>query len=201
MSNVKKLMMTAAGGGAGAFAGVLTDNSAYQRTTFGEGVAIDSSGNYYFLQRVWTSTRYAYITKIDPVGTILQSVRIDGSSISFEGSSICLDSSDNIYVGGRGGTGGQMPMVIKFNSSFTLQWAYAYNYANAGWTLITDRNSTTGITTDGSSVWLVGSMSVPGAGTRGFYLKAACSNGNTQYAQNFYRASSPSQHYANSWWL
>ena len=197
MSNVKKLMMSAAGGGAGAFAGVLTDNSAYQRTTFGEDVAMDSTGNYYFLSRVWTSTRYTYVTKIDSVGTILQAVRVAG--VNFEGSSICIDSSDNIYVGGRGGTGSQMPMVIKWNSSFTLQWAYAYNYASSAWNLTQPgNNSATGIATDDSSIWLVGTMPVSGFGDRGFYLKAACSNGDVEYAQNFYRQSSGSQHYAHS---
>jgi hypothetical protein len=144
---------------------------------------MDSSGNYLALAKVWSSTRYGYITKIDPEGNILSTARIDASSISFEPYSMCLDSSDNIYIVGR--ANGSQPYVIKYNSSFSLQWAFELDgsrYTN------TDFNDASRmcIDTDGTDVFVA--CNVSASGQRIYYFRMACSNGDLVAVREMYRS-------------
>jgi hypothetical protein len=177
-------------GGAGNFIIAMTDNSAHLRGTFAYGIAIDSEGNYFVLGKVYTSTRYGYIVKIDPEGTILSSARIDASGISYEPYSICIDSSDNIYIGGR--ANGNLPYIIKYNSSLSLQWAYEYS---GNGTVSHYNGSYSAVKTDGTDVFMAYSASLSGVGTRGVMLRVACSNGNVVAARRLYKSGGTQQYF------
>jgi len=191
-SSFQKVFMGAAGagGGAGNFAIAITDNSVALRGTYAFGIAIDSEGNYFVVGKVQTSTRYGYLIKIDPVGTILSSARIDASAISYEPYSICIDSSDNIYIGGR--ANGSLPYIIKYNSSLSLQWAYEYS---GNGTVAIAESSYPAVKTDGTDVFMVYAATLSGVGTRGVMLRVACSDGDVEAARRLYKSGGTQQYY------
>jgi hypothetical protein len=90
-------------------------------------MALDSSGNIYICSVTTVSTqgdRLGFI-KFDSNGNILQERRYGStSSSSYGGFGICLDSSNNIYVGGSQTVSGYaQAMINKYDSTGTFQWS------------------------------------------------------------------------------
>lgn len=183
----------ASGGGAGNFAIALTDNSAYLRSIMAHGIAIDGVGNYFVVGKVWTSTRYGYIVKVDPVGTILQTARIDASSISFEAYAICIDTSDNVYIAGR--ANGNLAYIAKYNSSLSLQWVYEYTSTASGLTKLQGgyKGSVISLKTDSTDVFMCFAADI--SGTRTTLLRVACSDGDVVGCREIYSAGGTQQFY------
>lgn len=94
----------------------------YQR---GKSLALDSSDNMYIVG--WTNSgpstnNDAVVTKFDSSGT-LQWQRGLGKPGNDYFTSVCLDSSNNVYaVGYTDGTSQEAALIAKYNSSGTLQW-------------------------------------------------------------------------------
>ena len=106
--------------------------------TVGNDIAVDSVGNVYVTgyTRCTPSGRYAVVTaKFSATGT-LEWQRLWGSTASSAydtGSSITVDGSDNIYVVGHadsniGGFSGKGALILKYNTSGTLQWERTFGY-------------------------------------------------------------------------
>ena len=197
MSNIKKLMMSSAAGGSSSFAYFGMDFTyAYNDIIWGEGIARDSEGNYIVVGRVWTSTRYGYIVKLDPNGNTLASYLVDASSKYGEVLDVCVDSSDNIYILLRmQGNNSQVPTIAKLNSSFTLQWIKSYD--NSGWGMDSYRGNWGAITTDGTDVYATCALSVSGVGAGGMYLRASCSNGTASALKHFRNSGTVQQYQCN----
>ena len=86
----------------------------YSREYTEGGLAVDSSGN---LHVVGTTGSNIYVAKISNTGTILWQKTVSGWSTLY-GTSCDLDSSGNLYVGGRNSSSSWI--LLKFNSSGTL---------------------------------------------------------------------------------
>ena len=150
----KPLSMTGLGGGATSlnFAGGGVIPKEYWMATFGgntagggaptdtvgNDIAVDSVGNVYVTgyTRCTPSGRYAVVTaKFSATGT-LEWQRLWGSTASSaydEGKAITVDGSDNIYVVGHadsniGGFSGKGALILKYNTSGTLQWERTFGY-------------------------------------------------------------------------
>ena len=189
--------MSSAAGGSSSFAYFGMDFTyAYNDIIWGEGIARDSEGNYIVVGRVWTSTRYGYIVKLDPNGNTLASYLVDASSKYGEVLDVCVDSSDNIYILLRmQGNNSQVPTIAKLNSSFTLQWIKSYD--NSGWGMDSYRGNWGAITTDGTDVYATCALSVSGVGAGGMYLRASCSNGTASALKHFRNSGVVQQYQCN----
>jgi uncharacterized delta-60 repeat protein len=94
---------------------------------FGQGIAVDSSGNVYvggYTASQGSGAQDILITKYNTSGTI-QWQRVLGGSGGDIGYGIAVDSSGNVYVGGRTdsqGSGGYDLLITKYNTSGTIQW-------------------------------------------------------------------------------
>ena len=186
MSNVKKLLMGAAGasgGGSSNFMLALADTTVAQDSVYARGVNVDSNGNILVLGAATNGTRYNFIHTITPDGTLSSTARIDASGISFEVWNMCLDSSDNIYIAGR--ANGNQPYVVKYNSSFSLQWAFELDGSRYSSTNLNDASQIS-IDTDGTDVFV--SCNVSASGQRIYYFRMACSDGDIQAVREIYRS-------------
>ena len=85
----------------------------YSREYTEGGIAVDSSGNIHV---VGTTGSNIYVAKISNAGAILWQKSISGGTLY--GNSCDLDSSGNLYVGGRGSDSSWI--LLKFNSAGTL---------------------------------------------------------------------------------
>jgi hypothetical protein len=66
----------------------------------GFGVAVDSAGNAYFTGQAWDGTNYdAFVTKLNPVGSIVYSTFVGGSAYDF-GAAIAVDTLGSAYITG-----------------------------------------------------------------------------------------------------
>ena len=90
------------------------------------GIAVDSSGNFYLVGSTAVSGVYdIFVAKYNSVGTIQWQRRIgnNGSSLSYLGYGVTVDSSGNVYITGRDSGGfWTSGFIAKYNSSGTLQW-------------------------------------------------------------------------------
>ena len=86
------------------------------------GTAVDSAGNVYLHGRYNNGTDSdLFLAKYNSSGTI-QWQRVLGSVSNDTGTSIAIDSSDNIYISGYGAASTSIWIVAKYNSSGTIQW-------------------------------------------------------------------------------
>ena len=97
-------------------------------TDWGEGIALDSSGNIYLAGYTnATSGAGSYdfvVSKLNSSGTVQWSRTLGGSSLDY-GRAIAVDSSGNVYITGETastGTGMYEGLIAKYNSSGVLQW-------------------------------------------------------------------------------
>ncbi len=99
----------------------------------GQGVAVDSSGNIYVAGQTYSfgpaspNSASLSLLKYNPTGSLLwQRIWASTSIRSYEyGKGVAVDVSGNIYVTGQTtsfGAGGIDVMLLKFNSSGSLQW-------------------------------------------------------------------------------
>jgi len=89
--------------------------------------AFDSSGNVYVVG--YDETMKGWIYKLDSSGTTLSKYYIGFST--YDGiNDIKIDSSGNIYIFGKGSLSGQL-VIMKLDSSFTIQWQRAYRITGA----------------------------------------------------------------------
>jgi uncharacterized delta-60 repeat protein len=121
----------------GAWGGVYYLSSlAGANTVFARGVVTDSSSNVYTIAYATGQGAGSYdilVAKYDATGVIQWQRNLGGTSTE-KGSAIAVDSNDNIYVCGysQSGTSLQDWLIVKYNSSGTLQWQKRLAYANAG---------------------------------------------------------------------
>ena len=94
---------------------------------FGNGIAVDSSGNVYVTGKTESAgagNTDLFIAKYDSSGTI-QWQRTLGGTNGDEGYGVTVDSSGNVYVVGftfSAGSGLQDWLIAKYNASGTIQW-------------------------------------------------------------------------------
>jgi|694.fasta_scaffold74048_4 uncharacterized delta-60 repeat protein len=90
------------------------------------GIAVDSAGNCYAVGYTNTSNFDIIFAKYNTSGVIQWVKTLSAGTTSEYGYAICSDSADNIYITGISATSttlvSQNIVVIKYNSSGTLQW-------------------------------------------------------------------------------
>lgn len=102
----------------------------------GYGIAVDSSGNVYATAHSdpnQTGYRDVLTAKFNTSGTLQWQRNFGGSNVDF-GNGIALDSSANVYVCGvtqSQGSGSAEILLIKYNSSGTIQWQRALGGSGA----------------------------------------------------------------------
>jgi uncharacterized delta-60 repeat protein len=147
---------------------------------YGRSVVTDSSNNSYSLgdtRSTGAGTDDFLLSKRDPAGTI-QWQRTLGGTGSEEGTSIAIDSSDNLYVLGEtdsAGAGYDDFLLAKYNSSGTIQWQRvlggASNY-DQGYSVAIDSSN---------NVYVLGYTSSTGAGGSDCLLAKYNSSGTIQW--------------------
>lgn len=123
---------------------------------YAQGSLVDTSGNFYvygFVKEQGSSTTMPYVAKFDSSGTVTWQRRIQTTSVSsldalFTGGSGVLLSDGSIVLGGYNYTNSSgtdyNTILVKYNSSGTLQWQKAFSFGtNIGQQIV-------GTTTDSS---------------------------------------------------
>jgi hypothetical protein len=121
---------------------------------YSAGLALDSSNNVYIVGYNFTSL---IVAKYDTDG-VIQWERKVGTSNNTYGLGIAVDSSNNVYVTGytnSQGAGGQDAIIIKYNSSGTLQWQRTLGNSYNGYATDIDVDSS-------GNVYIVGDLSFGG---------------------------------------
>jgi 6-phosphogluconolactonase (cycloisomerase 2 family) len=90
-------------------------------------LAVDSSGN---IVTTSNNSNHTRIIKFAPNGTVTWAIKATISNS--EPGAVCVDSSDNIYISSRGNVSGNKTIVIKVNSSGTVQWQKSYTATTGG---------------------------------------------------------------------
>lgn len=98
----------------------------------GQGIALDSSNNIYLTGGHYNGSNYSlYSAKVNSGGSSLAWGKVYDSSGSF-GSAVVVDSSGNSYTGAYNPSGSEyLSVIIKHNSSGTLQWQRSFNKVNS----------------------------------------------------------------------
>jgi len=160
MSSWKRTLFSSAAGGETYWAAVL-QNTALSYGDENQQVAVDSSGNVYFMEPRVTgygdSTQGQTVTKFDPEGTFQWGKRLRPSNVNSQGSSgfgIQFDSSDN-------------PIVLAMQLGGTRVNAYKLSASDGSTTLVTDLGqgeamssgdyTFTGVQSDGTLVYAAAS--------------------------------------------
>jgi hypothetical protein len=97
--------------------------------TFGQSIAVDSSGNIFVLGTTDSNGYYNfYIAKLNTSGVIQYQFNVGGASSFDSGYSIKLASSGNFYVvGACNDSGINGPSIIKYNNAGFIQWQKRIN--------------------------------------------------------------------------
>ena len=132
-------------------------------------VTTDSSGNYYMVGRAYNARNYILVVKFNSLGVVQWKKNLDDNDAN--GTSVAVDSSGNVYVGGYTSPGGvYRAFVAKYNSSGTLQWKRQYSEGNS---------AAYGVAVDSSgNVYAVGYTS---AGGPYFFVSKYNSSGTLQW--------------------
>ena len=150
---------------------------------FARGGTTDSSGNLYLAGTISTPND-GFLIKANSAGSITFA-KTPGQYPNFYGStSVGVDSSGNIYLGGAGYTGSETTVYIsKYDSSGTRQWDYAYrrySYTLSYGAIV--------VRPDNNIVY-AGTWSNPDVGIQTFYVGVVDSSGAPQAAQSVYNPS------------
>jgi uncharacterized delta-60 repeat protein len=145
----------------------------------GFGVAIDSNDNIYLAGRTQSEGQGNddfLLAKYNSSGTI-QWQRILGGSSGEEGYAIAIDSSDNVYMlgfTGSAGAGSNDFLLVKYNSSGTIQWQRVLGGTgqDLGHSVAIDSSD---------NVYAFGPSSSAGAGSNDFLLVKYNSSGTVQW--------------------
>ena len=137
-------------------------------------IKVGSSGDIFFSG----TTRYQnfsgiggwsnIVGKYNPSG-VLQWLRVVGGSSDDEARAMALDSSDNVYVGGMtmNVTSNTMGLIVKYNSSGTLQWQRYMGNTGSGastWIYGMDLDSS-------GNIYVVGTHTPAGSSARNYVGK------------------------------
>jgi uncharacterized delta-60 repeat protein len=150
------------------------------------GSAIDSSGDIYLSSRVYVSAIYkASLAKYNSSGTLQWQRGTNGTDqSSFD--SVAVDSSDNVYGFGRttdAGAGSDDFLIIKYNSSGTVQWQRVLGGASSEFA--------GGIVIDSSdNLYVTGYTSSQGPGSSSGFIAKYNSSGTVQWQRTLGNSSS-----------
>jgi hypothetical protein len=143
--------------------GVLQWQRGFYSTGFSssaDGLAIDNGNNVYIVGSLLGSSSAATVIKYDTDGTFQWQKGL-GTSNNTYGTSIAIDSSNDVYITGSTnsqGAGSTDVLIVKYNSSGTLQWQRALGDTNF--------NTGSGIALDNSgNVCVVGYTNTSGTVT------------------------------------
>jgi len=154
------------------------DNSGtllYQRKTTGFfgtpiGMSLDSNGNIYFV------TETNYLIKLNNSSYAVTQVRLlSGAYVGFQ--DMTISASGNIYICGQTDLGpGTNALLVKYNSSGTLQWQRAYGGTGDEYAY--------GIALDSSeNIYTTGRTTAFGAGSNDTYVIKHNSSGTLQFTK------------------
>jgi len=148
-------------------------------TDKGYGIAVDSGNNIYAVGETASDGQGEsdlFIAKYNSSG-VIQWQRTLGGSTQDTGSSVAVDSSDNVYVFGRSefaGAGSFDFLLAKYDSSGSLQWQVVLGGSSSE-----DGNA---ITIDASgNVYVAGDTQSEGQGGREFFIAKYNSSGVIQW--------------------
>ena len=131
-------------------------------TEWGHGIAVDGSGNAYVCGgsfSVGGSGQELIVAKYNTSGTIQWQRKLGGTG-SDEARGIAVDSSGNVYVGGTtrsAGAGSDDFLIVKYNSSGTIQWQRTLGGTGA--------EECRDLVIDSSSIYIVGYTTTDSAGS------------------------------------
>jgi hypothetical protein len=96
-----------------------------------DSIATDSIGNIYVAGSYFTSITSAILLKFNSSGSIVWQKTLDSPSDDAGFNGVAIDASDDVYVAGysyeTGYTGNVLGILVKYNSSGTLQWQKEYS--------------------------------------------------------------------------
>lgn len=84
----------------------------------------DASGNTYVTAIEYSTPYVGYLLKYNSSGTLQWQRKLSLGSTDLFATSVCLDSSGNVYVGGNST---YFAFIVKYNSSGTIQWQRKFN--------------------------------------------------------------------------
>lgn len=128
MVNFKKILMAPASGGSETWALKISD-AAMDFDVKASTLRVDSAGNF-AIHADDNGDQVGYVGIVAPEGNLSLFVEFDdGPTNTLYITSSALDTSGNVYVGGRRGSNS---FIIKYNSSGTKQWSNTYVGSNSG---------------------------------------------------------------------